>query len=156
MFQFLFFLQINGKDISWKHLVRAYEANRGRTTESAGLWLLNKVKFQHVFLTPYSRMRVDLAAQVKHTHTHTHTHTCTLHTISCPLISDFLKVLSSSVAHCMEHMGDSDMEETIRFVHFFDRFFDCLNVSNLTKGRKSLKKDLYPYRTPDDDRFDVS
>ena len=152
MFQFLFFLQINGKDISWKHLVRAYEANRGRTTESAGLWLLNKVKFQHVFLTPYSRMRVDLAAQVKHTHTHT----CTLHTISCPLISDFLKVLSSSVAHCMEHMGDSDMEETIRFVRFFDRFFDCLNVSNLTKGRKSLKKDLYPYRTPDDDRFDVS
>ena len=56
----------------------------------------------------------------------------------------------------MEHMGDSDMEETIRFVHFFDRFFDCLNVSNLTEGKKSLKKDLYPYRLPDDDRFDVS
>ena len=38
----------------------------------------------------------------------------------------------------------------------FDRFFDCLNVSNLTEGRKSRKKDLYPYRTPDDDRFHVS
>lgn len=67
-----------------------------------------------------------------------------------------IKVLSSSVAHCMENMGDRDMEETIRFVRYFDRFFDCLNVSNMTEGRKSRKKDLYPYRTADDDRFDVS
>ena len=58
------FLQIHGKDISWQHMARVYEANRGKATESAGLWLLNKVKYQHIFLTPYSRMRVDLAAQV--------------------------------------------------------------------------------------------
>ena len=38
----------------------------------------------------------------------------------------------------------------------FDRFFDCLNVSNLSEGHKSRKLDLYPYRTPDDTRFDVS
>ena len=53
-------------------------------------------------------------------------------------------------------MGDRDMEETVKFVRNFDRFFDCLNVSNLSEGRKSRKLDLYPYRTPDDTRFDVS
>lgn len=43
-----FFVQINGKNISWQHLVKLYEANRGRDIESAGLWLLHKVKYQHV------------------------------------------------------------------------------------------------------------
>ena len=47
------------------------------------------------------------------------------------------------------------MTETIHFVSFFDRFFDCLNVSSLSKGRHSREPDLYPYRTPDDKRFTV-
>lgn len=63
--QMFLILQINGKDISWQHMIRVYEANRGKATESAGLWLLHKVKYEHIFLTPYSRMRVDLAAQVE-------------------------------------------------------------------------------------------
>ena len=52
-------------------------------------------------------------------------------------------MLSASVAHAMELMGDSEMTETIRFVRFFDRFFDCLNVSSLSEGRHSRKPDLY-------------
>lgn len=52
-------------------------------------------------------------------------------------------------------MGDPEMTETIRFVRFFDRFFDCLNVSSLSEGRHSRKPDLYPYRSPNDKRFTV-
>ena len=65
------------------------------------------------------------------------------------------QVLSSSVADFMELMGDKEMEETIKFVRTFDRFFDCLNVRNVSEGRKTLKPDLYPYRTSDDTRFKV-
>ena len=71
------------------------------------------------------------------------------------ILSHPLQVLSASVAHAMELMGDPEMTETIRFVHFFDRFFDCLNVSSLSEGRHSRKPDLYPYRTPNDKRFTV-
>ena len=34
------------------------------TSSAAGLYLLKKLKLEHVRLTSYSRMRVDLAAQV--------------------------------------------------------------------------------------------
>ena len=66
-----------------------------------------------------------------------------------------LQVLSASVAHAMELMGDPEMTETIRFVCFFDRLFDWLNVSSLSEGRHLQKPDLYPYRTPNDKRFTV-
>jgi len=36
--------------------------NRSRT--SAGLALVNKLKYEHIYLTGYSKMRVDLAVQV--------------------------------------------------------------------------------------------
>lgn len=65
-------------------------------------------------------------------------------------------MLSASVAHAMELMGDPAMTETIRFVRYFDRFFDCLNVSSLSEGRHTRKPDLYPYRAPNDKRFTVS
>ena len=55
----------------------------------------------------------------------------------------------------MELMGDPEMTETIQFVRFFDRFFDCLNVSSLSEGRHLQKPDLYPYQTPNDKRFTV-
>ena len=42
------------------------------------------------------------------------------------------------------------MEETIKFVRTSDRLFDCLNVSNVSEGHKTLKPDLYPYRASDD------
>ena len=56
----------------------------------------------------------------------------------------------------MELSGDPAMSETIRFTRNFDRWFDCLNVSSVSEGKKSLKKDLYPYRKATDTRFDVS
>jgi len=46
----------------------------------------------------------------------------------------------------MELMGFPETSETIRFIRMFDRFFDCLNVSNLTEGRKSLHSMHPSYR----------
>lgn len=70
------------------------------------------------------------------------------------LLSLSVQVFSASVAHAMELMSDPEMTETIRFL--VDRFFDCLNVSNLSEGRQGCKPDFYPYQTPNDKRFTVS
>ncbi|KAL5505481.1 hypothetical protein EMCRGX_G006918 [Ephydatia muelleri] len=55
-----FLLHCNGMDISWDHL---YTKNRLQG-DDAGLSLVPKLKYEHVHLTSYSKMRVDLAAQV--------------------------------------------------------------------------------------------
>ena len=56
-------IQCNGMDISWRHLTELYEKNRSHAPD-AGLALLPKLKYEHLHLTSYSKMRVDLAAQV--------------------------------------------------------------------------------------------
>ena len=53
--------QKNGKNIYWQHLVHLYDKDRGKGT---GLALVPKLKFEHLHLTSFSKMRVDLAAQV--------------------------------------------------------------------------------------------
>ena len=52
--------KIKGKHISWQHLRDLYK----KCQNSTGLTLLKKIKWEHLFLTSYSRMRVDLAVQV--------------------------------------------------------------------------------------------
>lgn len=54
-------LQCNGKDVSWSHIVKLYERD---SATGMGLHLLPRVKFEHIRLTSFSKMRVDLAAQV--------------------------------------------------------------------------------------------
>ena len=56
-----------------------YHKNRANA-EDSGLALLPKLKFEHVHLTSFSKMRVDLAAQVctfmyMHTGTYMHVYT---------------------------------------------------------------------------------
>lgn len=51
----------NGKEISWQHLVNLYEGDAGK---ASGLAMLPKLKYEHIHLTSFSKMRVDLAAQV--------------------------------------------------------------------------------------------
>ena len=53
-------IQCDGKHIKWGHLLELYHWNRGKT----GLVLVPKPKYEHVHLTAFSKMRVDLAAQV--------------------------------------------------------------------------------------------
>ena len=49
---------LNGQHISWEDLVN----NRSRTT--SGLSLLPKLKNDHIYFASYSRMHINLAAQV--------------------------------------------------------------------------------------------
>ena len=49
------------KEISLDHLMRLYQRNRADT----GLALILKLKYKHLHLTTFSKMRVDLAAQVR-------------------------------------------------------------------------------------------
>ena len=53
--------QRNGKFISWQHLIDLYERDRGKGT---GLAIIPKLKYEHLHLSSFSKMRVDLAAQV--------------------------------------------------------------------------------------------
>ena len=55
-------IQINGQHISWEHIRRVYN----RSQCASGLSLLPKLTREHVELNSYSRMRVNLAAQVKY------------------------------------------------------------------------------------------
>ena len=59
------FVQVNGKYIEWGHL---YERLSTTYIQSFGLSVLPKLKLEHVKLTGFSRMRVDLAAQVQATY----------------------------------------------------------------------------------------
>ena len=54
-------------------------------------------------------------------------------------------------------MLDSASDEygkTAKFCHMFDKFFDCLNSHNASKGKKG-KQDLETYHHVDDRRFEV-
>ena len=53
----------NGKEIGWSHLVNLYHMNRPKT-DTPGLAMVPKLRYEHIYLTSYSKMRVDLAAQV--------------------------------------------------------------------------------------------
>ena len=51
----------NGKYISWKHLENFYIQD---TTSTDGLRFVPKLKYEHIYLTSFSKMRVDFAEQV--------------------------------------------------------------------------------------------
>lgn len=56
--------QVNGQFIEWKQLSTLYEKLSCMAVHSHGLSLVPKLKLEHIHLTSYSRMRVDLAVQV--------------------------------------------------------------------------------------------
>eukprot|EP00731_Ephydatia_muelleri_P010470 Em0005g1056a len=93
--------------------------------KSLGLSLLKKIKLEHIKLTSFSKMRVDLAAQV----------------------------LSESVSKAVELIGGVEAAETAKFLIMFDKFFDCLNVSNCSEGHQQRKAFREPYRSADDFRL---
>ncbi len=56
-------MQVNGKSIKWRHLTDLYDRIQSTSIASQGLPILPKLKLEHVKLTSFSRMRVDLTAQ---------------------------------------------------------------------------------------------
>ena len=52
--------QNDGKEILWQHLVTLYEQTRGQ----AGLSIIPKLTYEHMYLSSFSKMRVDIATLV--------------------------------------------------------------------------------------------
>ena len=120
----------------WDHLKDMYD----RTRSKNGLVLLPKIKYKHIFLTNFSKMRVDLAAEV---YTNIFTYT---------LKFKIKQALSESVSKALAAFGGEKAKETSLFAEMFDKFFDSLNVMNFTDGKTARKPFQDPYRSGNDFR----
>lgn len=112
----------NGKEILWAHIIEVYNIDSKNVTRK-----LPKLKFEHVYLDSYSRMRVKLATQV----------------------------LSNSVANYMEDTLGDKASETVIFLRYMNKFFDTMNVANLTSGKRKRNANIEPFRSSDDSRLKV-
>ena len=61
---FSFVIQCNGQSLEWSHIEDLYKRDTKAGHEATGLRLVPKLKFEHIYLSSFSKMRVDLAAQV--------------------------------------------------------------------------------------------
>lgn len=127
-----------------------YDAKVSLSSRSEGLFLLKKLSKEHLDLTSYSRMRVNLAVEVYRLN-------CFQHAIEISNLAvvHVMQVLSDTVAKALDFYGDSKTRETQRFVRNFDIFFDCLNVRHPTEYIRRRKPNLEPYTSKDDVRFNV-
>lgn len=129
--------------IDWDLVVQLYKRNAGSITSTPGLMLVPKIKYEHVYLTNFSKMRVDLAAQVS----------AYLFLLLC--IVNILQVLSESVSKALYFTGNENAFETAYFIDKMDKFFDVLNVSSFCEGKHKRKVFRDPFRSPDDFRMEV-
>ena len=65
-------------------------------------------------------------------------------------------MLSQSVASAFAYFNDPATVETQRFVSYFDKFFDCLNVRSFNEYVRKRKPQLKPYTSPSDERLKVN
>ena len=63
--------------------------------------------------------------------------------------------MSQSVSKALECVIGADSKATANFIDIVDKMFDCLNVRNLTDGKKSRKTFQAPYRSGRDFRLQV-
>ena len=113
--------------------------------KGSGLAMIPKLKYEHIHLNSFSKMRVDLATQVY-----------TSHTYMYYVMLYFKQVLSESVAKALPLVVGEKASETARFAEMFDKFFDALNVSNFSSGIRHRKPFQKPYLGSDDERIQVS
>ena len=112
-----------------------------------GVRLCHKLTKYHVWLSPYAKMKVNLAAQVslwfgfacRSMHMH---QLC-------------MQVLSETVASVLQILNKDNTVETRLFIRNMDRFFDCLNVKSPRQGILERKEYRRPYSSPTDHRFKV-
>jgi len=108
----------NGNYILWQHISQLFYQDIDN-----GLKLLPTLTYDHIHLTSYSVMRVNVAAQV----------------------------LCASVATVLKEFGPPGAVETANLCEMMDAFFDCLNVRSTIEYQKKHKPFLAPYRSDDDE-----
>ena len=64
--------------------------------------------------------------------------------------------MSESVSKALTLVGGEKVKETAKFVAIMDKFFDALNASNFTSGKRKRKPFQDPYRSSQDFRLVVS
>ena len=110
----------SGFFLLWSHISQIYNEQL-----ESGLKFVPKLTNDHINLTPYSVMRVYLAAQV----------------------------LSETVGNVLNQFGPPEASGTANFCLMMDKFFDCLNVRNTVEHEHKRKPFLKPYTSVDDERF---
>lgn len=66
-----------------------------------------------------------------------------------------MQVLSNSVSCGFKMMKNPEYDESARFCHMLNRFFDCLNTRHAGEGKWKQNSDLDPYTSVDDPRLTV-
>ncbi|KAL5469038.1 hypothetical protein EMCRGX_G030227 [Ephydatia muelleri] len=115
-------LWCKGKNIWWSHVKKFYNED---SSAGMGLRMVPKLKYEHLHISSFSAMRVDLAAQV----------------------------LSESVSQALHLTGGDEASETAHFIGLMDKFFDALNVHNFSHGARALKPFQMPYTSRTDFRL---
>ena len=110
----------NGLFILWQHITQLFYQD-----VESGLKLLPKITYDHIYVTSFSAMRVNLAAQV----------------------------LSASVAAVLRSFSPPDTAGTAQLCEMVDSFFDCLNVRSTSEHHRKRKPFLAPYTSVEDRRF---
>lgn len=111
----------DGHYLLWQYIVQLFYQD-----VENGLKLLPRLTFDHIKLTSYSTMRVNLAAQV----------------------------LGASVAAVLNTFSPPETAGTATLGEMVDSFFDCLNVRSTQEHQRKRKPFLAPYTSTTDQRFD--
>ena len=64
--------------------------------------------------------------------------------------------MSETVAKAICLTGGDEAKETAKFIEMVDNFFDCMNVSSLSRRKLKRKPFVQPYRNSKDFRLAVS
>ena len=72
------------------------------------------------------------------------------------IVDKYTLTAGESVGKGLKLTGGDDVSETALFVEMFDKFFDCLNVSNFNAGKRQRKPFKQPYRSGKDFRLKVN
>lgn len=94
-------LKCQGREINWKHIVKLYDRNMGAGT---GISMVTKIKYEHVFLNSFSKMRVDLAAQVQTACTVVCAQCYNLYCRSLVIAWEMLSTSLGEVVHLRQHI----------------------------------------------------
>ena len=112
----------NKKYISWMHIVDLYQDH----CEGAVFRLCPKLTRNHIDLTAFSAMKVNLAAQV------------------------FSQTVGSALTFAY---GDA-VEETAKFILKMNKWFDIMNTKNLNEARQKRNPELEPFSDVNDVRLE--